>query len=99
MVQAQDNGEPSLSTTLTVYCNVLDLNDNAPVFERSSYTVEIYENVTVGTPVVTVTASDIDSGERLLELCRAIRFHLKFSFSTRLFLLFGERINNHVNFN
>lgn len=33
VVQAQDNGQPSLSTTITVYCNVLDLNDNAPVFD------------------------------------------------------------------
>lgn len=62
MVQAQDNGQPSLSTTLTVYCNVLDLNDNAPVFDPLSYSQEIYENVTIGTPVLTVMATDRDSG-------------------------------------
>uniref|UniRef100_A0A1A9UMV0 Cadherin domain-containing protein n=1 Tax=Glossina austeni TaxID=7395 RepID=A0A1A9UMV0_GLOAU len=64
VVQAQDNGQPSLSTTLTVYCNVLDLNDNPPVFDAMSYSMEIYENVSIGTPVVTVTAADIDSGMR-----------------------------------
>uniref|UniRef100_A0A1A9W0E8 Cadherin domain-containing protein n=1 Tax=Glossina brevipalpis TaxID=37001 RepID=A0A1A9W0E8_9MUSC len=63
VVQAQDNGQPSLSTTLTVYCNVLDLNDNPPVFDAMSYSMEIYENVSIGTPVVTVTAADIDSGD------------------------------------
>lgn len=64
VVQAQDNGHPSLSTTITVYCNVLDLNDNAPVFDPMSYSNEILENVTVGTDVMTVSATDIDSGTK-----------------------------------
>lgn len=63
VVQAQDNGHPSLSTTLTVYCNVLDLNDNAPVFDPMSYSNEVLENVPVGTEVVSVSATDVDSGE------------------------------------
>lgn len=63
VVQAQDNGHPSLSSTLTVYCNVIDLNDNAPVFDPMSYSNEIYENVPIGTEVVRVSATDIDSGE------------------------------------
>lgn len=62
VVQAQDNGHPSLSTTITVYCNVLDLNDNAPIFDLMSYSNEIYENVPIGKEVVTVSATDIDSG-------------------------------------
>lgn len=62
VVQAQDNGHPSLSSTLTVYCNVIDLNDNAPVFDPMSYSNEIYENVPIGTEVVTVSATDTDSG-------------------------------------
>lgn len=63
VVQAQDNGHPSLSTTLTVYCNVLDLNDNAPIFDPMSYSNDIYENVSIATSVVVVSATDIDSGE------------------------------------
>lgn len=63
VVQAQDNGHPSLSSTLTVYCNVLDLNDNAPVFDPMSYSNEVSENVPLGTEVVTVSATDVDSGE------------------------------------
>lgn len=62
VVQAQDNGHPSLSTTITVYCNVLDLNDNAPIFDPMSYSNEIYENIPIGKDVVTVSATDIDSG-------------------------------------
>lgn len=65
VVQAQDNGHPSLSTTITVYCNVLDLNDNAPIFDPMSYSNEIYENIAVGKDVVTISATDIDSGKAL----------------------------------
>lgn len=62
VVQAQDAGHPALSSTLTVYCNVLDLNDNTPLFDPMSYTNEIFENVSVATSVVTVSATDLDSG-------------------------------------
>lgn len=78
MVQAQDNGYPSLSTTITVYCNVLDLNDNAPVFDPMSYSNEIFENVPIGMDVVMVSATDIDSGEFCLH------FILLFSFIVHL---------------
>ncbi|GLH01449.1 Fat-like cadherin-related tumor suppressor homolog [Gryllus bimaculatus] len=63
VVQAQDSGRPSLSSTLTVYFNVVDLNDNAPLFDPMSYSNEVFENVTVGTSVVTVSATDLDSGD------------------------------------
>lgn len=63
VVQAQDNGHPSLSTTVTVYCNVLDLNDNAAIFDPMSYSNEVFENIPIGTEVVTVSATDIDSGK------------------------------------
>lgn len=63
MVQAQDNGHPSLSATATVYCNVLDLNDNAPIFDPMSYSNEVFENIPIGKEVVAVSATDIDSGK------------------------------------
>ncbi|ALC39766.1 ft [Drosophila busckii] len=62
IVQAQDNGQPSLSNTIVVYCNVIDLNDNTPLFDPMSYSSDVYENVPIGTEVVTVSAKDIDSG-------------------------------------
>ena len=63
VVQAQDTGRPSLSSTVTVYFNVLDLNDNAPLFDPMSYSDELYENITVGSSVITVSATDQDSGQ------------------------------------
>lgn len=63
VVQAQDNGVPNLSSTTTVYCNVIDLNDNAPLFNQKSFYAEILENFPIGTDVLTVSASDADSGD------------------------------------
>ncbi|KAL6266540.1 hypothetical protein P5V15_003387 [Pogonomyrmex californicus] len=54
---------PVLSSTVTVYCNVVDLNDNAPIFETGPHAADIVENATVGTPVLTVTAQDLDSDD------------------------------------
>ncbi|XP_034242049.1 cadherin-related tumor suppressor [Thrips palmi] len=62
VVQAADAGRPSLSSTLTVFINVLDVNDNAPLFDPMSYSDEVWENVTAGSSVVTVSATDLDSG-------------------------------------
>lgn len=64
-VQAQDAGKPMLSSTVTVYINVIDENDNAPVFETNSYNVDIYENATVNMVVATVMATDRDSGKHI----------------------------------
>lgn len=61
-VQAQDYGRPAMSSTVTVYFNVIDLNDNQPIFDSSSYSAELIENVTIGTSVLTVFAQDLDSG-------------------------------------
>ncbi|XP_065342592.1 cadherin-related tumor suppressor [Cloeon dipterum] len=63
VVQAQDTGRPSLSSTVTVYFNIVDLNDNAPLFDPMSYSNEIFENVTIGSRVVKVSATDLDSGD------------------------------------
>ena len=62
-VKAQDSGNPSLSSTVTVYMNVIDVNDNSPVFDLSSYNTELWENATIYTSVLTVGATDLDSGE------------------------------------
>lgn len=50
----------SAIVNVTVYIN--DVNDNPPVFNQPVYTVELPENVTVGTKVVQVHADDVDTG-------------------------------------
>uniref|UniRef100_A0A3Q3JL15 Protocadherin-16 n=1 Tax=Monopterus albus TaxID=43700 RepID=A0A3Q3JL15_MONAL len=59
-VVATDKGSPALSTTVTVEVRVLDVNDNTPVFSKSSYTVEVSEDAAEGTQVLQVSATDAD---------------------------------------
>ncbi|XP_041081573.1 protocadherin Fat 1-like isoform X3 [Polyodon spathula] len=49
--------------TTKVVVDVLDMNNNAPEFHRTSYQASVDEHVPVGTSVLTVSASDLDDGE------------------------------------
>ncbi|KAL7390426.1 hypothetical protein ABVT39_020943 [Epinephelus coioides] len=59
-VVATDQGSPALSSTVTVEVKVLDVNDNSPVFSRSSYSVEVSEDAAEGSKVLEVSATDAD---------------------------------------
>ncbi|XP_068596705.1 protocadherin gamma-A2-like [Brachionichthys hirsutus] len=59
-VSCSDEGVPSLSSSVTLTLQISDVNDNAPVFERSSYEAYIVENNTPGLSIFTVRARDAD---------------------------------------
>ncbi|XP_042371540.1 protocadherin gamma-C3-like, partial [Plectropomus leopardus] len=59
---AVDGGTPPKSGTSQIIINVLDVNDNFPVFTKPLYKTSIIENVPPGTSVITVTATDADEG-------------------------------------
>ncbi|XP_048088061.1 protocadherin alpha-3-like isoform X22 [Alosa alosa] len=59
---AIDGGNPPKSGTSQIRINILDINDNAPVFNRPLYKASVSENVPVRTTIVTINASDIDEG-------------------------------------
>uniref|UniRef100_A0A8C9XJ51 Cadherin domain-containing protein n=1 Tax=Sander lucioperca TaxID=283035 RepID=A0A8C9XJ51_SANLU len=59
-ITCSDEGVPSLSSSVTLTLQISDVNDNAPVFERSSYEAYIVENNTPGLSVFTVKARDAD---------------------------------------
>ncbi|XP_072524571.1 protocadherin alpha-5-like isoform X6 [Salminus brasiliensis] len=59
---AVDGGSPPKSGTSLIIVNVLDTNDNAPVFSRPLYKTTISENVPLGTTVMVLNATDIDEG-------------------------------------
>lgn len=61
-VKATDQGLEKLSGIASVVVTVIDANDNNPIFKTPSYTVGVLESVPIGTFVVTVTATDLDSG-------------------------------------
>ncbi|KAM5299382.1 protocadherin alpha-7-like [Ctenodactylus gundi] len=62
LLVATDGGKPELTGTVQVLITVLDANDNAPVFDRTLYTVRLAENVSIGTRVINLNASDLDEG-------------------------------------
>ncbi|XP_051774534.1 protocadherin alpha-3-like isoform X12 [Ctenopharyngodon idella] len=59
---AVDGGKPPKSGTTQIVVNVVDVNDNIPVFDKPLYKARIMENAPPGTSVVTVHASDADEG-------------------------------------
>ncbi|XP_077988665.1 protocadherin Fat 4-like [Glandiceps talaboti] len=62
LVRAEDFGSPRLSSTATVFVEVLSENDNPPTFNIGLSTVEIYENVALGSKVFDANATDADVG-------------------------------------
>ncbi|XP_077103422.1 protocadherin gamma-A11-like isoform X36 [Siphateles boraxobius] len=59
-VTCADEGVPSLSSSVTLSLQISDVNDNAPVFEKSSYEASVQENNTPGLSIFTVIARDAD---------------------------------------
>ncbi|XP_035983166.1 protocadherin gamma-A11 isoform X18 [Fundulus heteroclitus] len=62
LLTAVDGGKPARSGTMGIVINVLDVNDNMPVFARDLYTAELNENSPVGTTIIQVNATDQDEG-------------------------------------
>ncbi|XP_060483804.2 protocadherin beta-4 [Panthera onca] len=59
---ALDGGSPPKSGTITVRILITDVNDNAPEFVHTPYEVQVLENSSLDSPVLSVSAKDIDSG-------------------------------------
>ncbi|XP_068885410.1 uncharacterized protein [Aphelocoma coerulescens] len=61
-VTAADAGSPPLTTTQTFTVDISDVNDNAPVFNQTSYTMYVRENNVPTVFVGAVSAADADVG-------------------------------------
>uniref|UniRef100_A0A3Q2Y3M4 Si:ch73-379j16.2 n=1 Tax=Hippocampus comes TaxID=109280 RepID=A0A3Q2Y3M4_HIPCM len=57
-----DGGNPVRSGSLNVRVIVLDSNDKTPAFMQEVYSVNLSENVKLGTGVIKVEATDLDEG-------------------------------------
>ncbi|XP_045572956.1 protocadherin alpha-2 isoform X2 [Salmo salar] len=62
LLTAVDGGTPARSGTLQIIVNVIDVNDNSPVFSKQLYKVRISENIPIGTHLIKLNATDVDSG-------------------------------------
>ena len=51
------------TATATVHIRVTDLNDNVPEFEKSDYKTTVHEVTPIGSSIITVRATDKDTGE------------------------------------
>ena len=61
VVLAFNPDNPNLNSTTKVEIQIIDVNDNSPIFSPSSYSVSVPEFASSGHVVVTVTASDADT--------------------------------------
>ncbi|XP_066573630.1 protocadherin alpha-8-like [Amia ocellicauda] len=62
VLTAVDGGKPPRSGTMQIVVNVLDNNDNSPIFSKPLYKIRVYENVPIGTSLITLNATDLDEG-------------------------------------
>ncbi|KAM6923457.1 uncharacterized protein FYW49_005903 [Xenentodon cancila] len=62
LLTAVDGGSPPNSGTSEIEINVLDINDNAPIFSNSLYKIKMLENISAGTEVFDLNATDADEG-------------------------------------
>ncbi|XP_074506530.1 protocadherin-8-like [Sebastes fasciatus] len=59
---AMDGGNPSRTGTTRVNVKVKDYNDNSPVFDRNSFSVDLPEDAPVGFLLLDLNAEDPDEG-------------------------------------
>ncbi|XP_055744845.1 protocadherin alpha-8-like isoform X13 [Salvelinus fontinalis] len=71
---AIDGGKPPRSGTSQIIVNVIDVNDNTPTFAKPLYKVRVNENVSLGTRILMLEATDLDQG---------VNSELVYSFSKR----------------
>ncbi|KAK5608976.1 hypothetical protein CRENBAI_017668 [Crenichthys baileyi] len=62
VLTALDGGKPPKTGSMNIRIDILDVNDNVPVFFSDAYSVSLRENVPLGTTVVQVNATDLDEG-------------------------------------
>ncbi|XP_039976665.1 protocadherin gamma-C3-like [Xiphias gladius] len=62
VLTAIDGGTPPKTGTVEIYIDVLDVNDNMPVFTKDTYSAVLQENAPAGTTVIQVNATDLDDG-------------------------------------
>jgi len=58
-----DMGSPRRSSSLLLQVDIDDVNDNAPVFDRTTYVVSVPEDAELGSVLTTVSAHDRDAGD------------------------------------
>ncbi|EDL76359.1 rCG49426 [Rattus norvegicus] len=74
-ITVSDLGTPRLTTQHTITVQVADINDNAPAFTQTSYTIFVQENNRPALHIGTITATDSDSGSNAHITYSLLPFH------------------------
>ena len=61
-ITVTDSGTPARNAIRSATVTILDINDNHPIFDHTTYHFNVSEDVPVETPVGRVTATDADTG-------------------------------------
>ena len=89
---AQDGGNPGRSARVPIHIEILDVNDNDPVFPVAEYNVKIAENLPPHIALVNLQATDADSS-----LFGPVTYSLDGSVASSLFFInatSGEILSN-----
>ncbi|XP_053285139.1 protocadherin alpha-13 isoform X11 [Pleuronectes platessa] len=71
-IQASDKGLAPLSTQKSVIIKIVDVNDNAPEIEVTSFSSSIPEDSRPGTTVALISVNDLDSGLNGKVICSIV---------------------------
>ena len=61
VLSATDQGPPTHTATTTLVLNIIDINDERPIFTKPSYSFKIFENMPANMKVGIMGATDADS--------------------------------------
>ncbi|XP_063353931.1 protocadherin alpha-8-like isoform X20 [Pelmatolapia mariae] len=89
-IQASDKGLPPMATQKSVIIKIVDVNDNAPEIEVTSFSSSIPEDSRPGTTVALISINDLDSGVNGKVICSVIddvRFLLSPSLQDKMYSL------------
>ncbi|XP_037117249.1 protocadherin alpha-8-like isoform X21 [Syngnathus acus] len=89
-IEASDKGSPPLTTEKSVLIKIIDVNDNAPEIEVTSFSSSIPEDSRPGTTVALFSVNDFDSGLNGKVICsinEGVPFTLSPSLQDEMFSL------------
>ncbi|XP_072252478.1 protocadherin alpha-8-like [Leuresthes tenuis] len=89
-IQASDKGIAPLTTEKSVIIKIIDVNDNAPEIEVTSFSSSVPEDSRPGTTVALVSVNDLDSGLNGKVICNVnedVPFILSPSLKDKMFSL------------
>ncbi|XP_037317213.2 protocadherin alpha-8-like isoform X25 [Pungitius pungitius] len=89
-IRASDKGFAPLATEKSVIIKMVDLNDNAPVIEVTSFSSSIPEDARPGTTVALISVNDLDAGLNGKMICSIVEdapFNLSPSLQDRMYSL------------